>query len=242
MQLIVTFMTWLLGDGDYDSMRTGQLVNLAFQFHPDQLSEDESDRDRFELIGDYTYEFIGAVLGMYDHGSFGYIAVEAAGMRFYILVPHELRQQTPFDAIEWAAGQRVSGIGSLGVDPFDWSEYVLRNHEDAPDIFHTSRVTQLRYVSIPDDIWQTRSNELMGALWAARDLTQMDVKVVESMVPEPTPEWLAEWLALSESERAARSKQRNDAYMQNPPPPGEFLIDLDDRDLPDEPVEKTILF
>jgi hypothetical protein len=143
MELFAVFETWHLGDGNYPPLKKGQLVNLSFEFDPEELTASKGDvRAEFLHLGQARYQFAGTVLRVYaDHDMECPIAVIGTDdFRFYIY--SEL-------AATFRHGDVVIGRGTLLFDHYIWVEY-LSEYPDPPDLFYRLRVGEMWQRRIPE--------------------------------------------------------------------------------------------
>lgn len=143
MDLFAVFETWHLGDGNYPALKQGELVNLAFEIEPDELTNaDASCSERFRHRGQAEYEFVGKVLRTYgcDTDSDRVVVIQADQFCFYISSPL---------TIALLVGNKVSGRGTLALDHYLWVEF-LSQYPDPPDLFYKLRVTDITRARIPE--------------------------------------------------------------------------------------------
>jgi hypothetical protein len=163
MKLTALFELWHLDDGNYPPFHTGQLVNLTFQMFLTKLDNSkEGDSQYFEHRGDAVYRFAGCILGNYkDYGYPSIVAIEAKGFRFFI---DDAR------VASIASGDLIAGEGLLGLDTYDWVEFIS-GFKEVPDLFYNLEVKRIRKIynlQPPADV------SAAPLLQAEEDITDMD--------------------------------------------------------------------
>jgi hypothetical protein len=172
--LVSRFESWLIPDGNYPPLRTGDLVRLAFEVVPEGLFLGAQEPQRFESIQEDRHRFAGRVLGLYADQGVPVAAVEAASVRFYVRAPGLARA--------WLDAP-LAGTGSLQVDCFVWTESIGGRDNTAPDLLMPLRVRRIRSVRIPER-YVTRSEKSVAAPASVdrAETSSADVHTVESMV------------------------------------------------------------
>jgi hypothetical protein len=142
MRLTAIFEEWYIGDGNYPPLRKQQLVNVAFEMHPQEMSAVAGDSTILHNVGNAEYEFAGLVLRHYRDAEEPILLVEADGFRFYIA-----DSAASFENLH--QGQWVSGKGTLTLDHYLWAEFCHEYDSGPPDLFYTLRVARISEVEIP---------------------------------------------------------------------------------------------
>jgi hypothetical protein len=178
LQLTAIFETWHIPDGNYPPLRTGQLVNLSFEFMPLSLSKCswlKKSKSQFVQVKDAEYRFAGRVLNVYrDSPKNQIVVVQAGDFRFYIY-------RSPKYHPVLKKGDRCEGVGRLVLDHYIWVEY-LAEYKDPPDLFYRLKVSRIRRVRIPDSlIHRTAKGQSGPTSLRADDYSDSDVQDVQSM-------------------------------------------------------------
>ncbi|MGE3913321.1 MAG: hypothetical protein AB7K36_28475 [Chloroflexota bacterium] len=240
MRFTSFFESWLISDGNYPELERGQLVNLAFSVSPMSVRAAGSEATAFEPRDDGSCRIIGKVSWIEppyrtsvwhlatdtttEVDGKQIVAIDAGTFRCYIEDDGEPLAEP---AANWPLGTTLEIVGDIYVDYYVWSERIVRDHPDAPDIFFPLRVERIRFGRFKEQYVEVDANGapvvrdgVYAQLADVDDLASYDIAEVPSMriadLPPGNPHL---------------------KYYQ----PTIFLLDLSDRDLPDGEIPRTFL-
>jgi hypothetical protein len=173
VRITAIFEEWYIGDGTYPPLHKHQLVNMAFEMHPQRLCPGDGEVTRFQHVGNAEYDFTGIVLRHYRDDELPVLLIEADGFRFYIsngTVPFTNYQQD----------QLVSGRGMLTLDHFLWAEFGNEYESDPPNLFYTLCVARITEMQIPETHITRRESGLGAPTWVPTGEVQ-NIRETESM-------------------------------------------------------------
>jgi hypothetical protein len=140
-RLTAIFEDWLLGDGCYPPLHRGQFVNLAFMIEPTVARRERVGAADFETREDATCRMRGIVTWAYSTRSTPIVVLEAGDFRCYV---------ESSKVAGWQPGMQAEIEGTLLLDYYIWSEFIVEHHPDAPDLFYPLRVTRIRRAYVPE--------------------------------------------------------------------------------------------
>jgi hypothetical protein len=179
-RLTAIFEDWLLGDGCYPPLHRDQLVNLAFMIESTDLHREHVGESTFESREDATCRLHGIVTWVDSTRSTPIVALEADGFRCYV---------ESSKVAGWQPGMGVAVEGTLLLDYYIWTEFVIERYPDAPDLFYPLRVTRIRRAYVPETTIVRGERSVASPTSVPLDeVAAEDLQEVETMVDEQDSE------------------------------------------------------
>ncbi len=171
----VTFPSWSISDGSYNSFRKGQKVNFALNIENAKFRKSIKKQCYLKHRRFSEYSFCAKIIGNYSQkGMDGHFLVLETGVfKFFMHSYSHIKNS-------YQEGEFIVGKGNIEVDYFIWDEQSYKIH-NVPDIYCDFEIKKILYIKFPIEYTDINNKVIISNTSLSSNESEFEIVEIENM-------------------------------------------------------------